>query len=166
MSAGPTPFSKKVYRLKSCLLHTLSRKNAPAIASALAKMDPWKKMGYPAKALEKHLLVSDEGLKRFRVECAGKTAGIICVRYPWLRGSYLDLLGIFAHYQGQGRGRELIEWMAEQTSPVYKNIWALVSSFNTSAREFYQKQGFIETGPLHDLVKPGYDEILIRKIIP
>ena len=128
-------------------------------------MDPWKKIGYPAKALEKHLLAPDEGLKRFRVECQGETAGVICVRYPWLRGSYLDLLGIFAKFQGQGLGRELIAWIEEQTSPACKNIWALVSSFNSSAREFYQKRGFIEIGTLRDLVKPGYDEILNRKII-
>jgi len=165
MKAAPAPFSKKDYALKSCALLPLNRKNAVEMASALARMDLWKKIGYPAKALEKHLLAPDKGLKRFRVECAGKTAGIICVRYPWLRGSYLDLLGIFANFQGQGLGRELIAWMEEQTSPACKNIWALVSSFNSSAREFYRKQGFIETGTLRDLVKPGYDEILIRKII-
>jgi len=38
-----------------------------------------------------------------------------------------------------------------------------VSSFNTEARRFYERQGFAEVALLPDLIKPGFDEVLMRR---
>lgn len=40
----------------------------------------------------------------------------------------------------------------------------VVPAFNTRARTFYARQGFMEIGTLKDFMHPGYDEILLRKI--
>jgi ribosomal protein S18 acetylase RimI-like enzyme len=44
-----------------------------------------------------------------------------------------------------------------------KNLFACVSDFNTGARRFYRRQGFVEVGPLPDLLVSGSAEILLRK---
>ncbi len=85
----------------------------------------------------------------------------MCVRYPWLRGACLKLLAIYPSQQGQGLGRDIIQWLELHH---LRNLWTLVSSFNHDARHFYQKMGFVEIGQLDDFIVAGYDEILLRKV--
>ncbi len=96
---------------------------------------------------------------------AGSLAGIISVRYPWLRGPYLELLGLFPDYQGVGLGSELLRWFEQQARLANPNAWVLVSAFNHKARAFYERRGFVAIGAIEALVKPGYDEILLRKVV-
>jgi hypothetical protein len=45
------------------------------------------------------------------------------------------------------------------------NLFACVSDFNTTARQFYERNGYREVGPLPDLLMAGASEILLRKTI-
>jgi len=42
---------------------------------------------------------------------------------------------------------------------------ASTSDFNTTARQFYERNGYREVGPLPDLLMAGASEILLRKTI-
>jgi len=62
-------------------------------------------------------------------------------------------------------GRRLLSWMEQETRNRANNLWTVTSEFNTRARSFYRTAGFVEVAPLPDLVKNGYNELLLRKTI-
>jgi ribosomal protein S18 acetylase RimI-like enzyme len=97
------------------------------------------------------------------ISASGQEAGIVCCRYPWLFGPFLELLALYPQFQGHGCGREILDWLEEPAA--FTNLWTTVSSFNLRALNFYIKFGFVEIGSLPNLVRPGFDEILLRKII-
>jgi GNAT superfamily N-acetyltransferase len=85
------------------------------------------------------------------------------VRHPWLRGPYIELLGVFPDYRGKGLGKQVLAWVETEARRESKNLWVLTSSFNHQALSFYQSLGFYPIGPIQGLVSPEYDEILLRK---
>jgi len=87
------------------------------------------------------------------------------VRYPWLRGAYIELFAVFPQAQGRGVGRAALEFIETHYRGRTDNLWLLVSGFNSGARCFYEKQGFYPVGVIVDLVVAGQDEVLMRKVI-
>ncbi len=129
----------------------------------LAKNDPWLTLDISATTLERYFMRDDLGLHRYTVHIEGEIAGAVCVRYPWLRGPYIELLGLTAQYQGLGIGKQILAWAEAEASYESKNLWVVASSFNHRALKFYQHQGFQPIGTLQGLVCQNYDEILLRK---
>jgi diamine N-acetyltransferase len=160
---GENPFAQHRHVLPSCTLRRLERRNAAFIGATLAGMDPWRTLGYTRAGLSNYLVSDDPGGRRYAIWASDKLAGVICLRYPWLLGGFLELLALFPARQGCGLGSEIILWLEQQTRLAAKNLWSTVSSFNLKARAFYLKHGFIEVAPLTDLVTSGCDEILLRK---
>jgi ribosomal protein S18 acetylase RimI-like enzyme len=159
------PFPSHRYVLPSCTLHRLKRSESQGVAAILVAMDPWRTLDYRAEALAAHLSRPDGTFARFTISFAGERAGLLALRYPWLRGVYLELLAIFPPHQGLGLGREIMAWIEAQARPHTRNFWTAVSSFNHQARLFYQNLGFLEVARLENLIKEGYDELLLRKIL-
>ena len=160
------PFAESFYRLSRCQLRALQEEEAAVISAQLVGMDPWKRLAYPAADLTRYLLGPDPALHRYTVlTLDGALAGVISMRYPWLRGPYLELIGLNFEHQGAGLGSELIGWFEQQARLVANNAWVIVSAFNRKAHDFYRQHGFVEVGVIKDLVRPGYDEILLRKVV-
>lgn len=165
MTAVP-PFAAPHYLLPSCTLGLLQgEEEASLLGTLLAGMEPWRTLGYSAVTLQRYLLRPDATLYRHAVVIQGEISGVVCVRYPWLRGAYLELIGLTTAQQGLGIGSELLEWIEKQARRETDNVWVLVSVFNTRARTFYARQGYTEIGPIEDFVQPGYAEILLRKVV-
>ncbi len=165
-----SPYADPPYDLPSCRLEALrTADEAQTIAATLAGLSPWRELGYTASGLQGYLLRTDAALHRFSITTPAGTAGVLCVRDPWLRGPYIELVCLFPGWQGQGIGAELIAFLAgdaglaESTASLPRNLWALVSTANAVARRFYARSGFVEIAPLADLVRAGCDEILLRK---
>ena len=95
----------------------------------------------------------------------GHVSGIALVRPKFLFGDYLELLAVAPTLIGQGLGRLLLAQVESLAFARGKNLFACVSDFNTGARKFYRRHGFVEIGPLPDLLVPGSAEILLRKTI-
>jgi len=165
MKRKKSAFPRKKFALTGCTLLPVARADALPIARRICAIEPWSKIRYQPAKLAGHLLRRDPSFRRYKIIVEGKIAGLVTVRFPWLHGAYLDLLAIFPGHQRKKIGKEIIGWMADETVPHYKNLWALVSDFNDGARRFYKKQGFKEIAMIPDLVKPGFNEILIRKIL-
>ena len=160
------PFAEPQYPLPRGHLRLLREEDSPFIAAQLAAMDPWRALNYRAADLARYLRAVDPALRRYAVQSAtGNLAGVICVRYPWLRGPYLELLGLTADQQGLGLGGELMEWFTQQARLGARNAWVVVSAFNRRVHTFYLRQGFTEVGVIEGLVNPGYQEILLRKVV-
>jgi diamine N-acetyltransferase len=127
-------------------------------------MEPWSVMNYPAERLAAFLASQDEGVSRYLVSLGGGEAGVVSVRYPWLKGPYLELLALLPQAQGQGIGSSIIAWLeSEALRHQARNLWVCASSFNQRGLGFYERHGFRRAATLPGLVADGYDEILLRK---
>lgn len=169
MSAGdrprPPPFAADSVDLGCCRLVRLAagdRAIAP-LAALLAAIDPWRRLGYDAAALAAYLDRADPGLGRFRINSDAGDVGVLCIRYPWLRGVYIELIGLAADGQRAGRGGAVIAWLMAEIAGRAGNLWATVSAGNGRGRDFYRRHGFVELVPLDDLVRAGEAEILLRR---
>ena len=161
----PPPFAPVVHPLGAdAALLPLAPEDAPALAARLVALTPWRELGYSAAGLAAYLARPDPGLHRFRITRGEATAGVLGVRYPWLRGPYLELIALLPGHEGQRLGGRILDWMRRQ-APDANSLWALVSAFNEPAHAFYARHGFREVAPLPDLVAPGFEEILLRKIV-
>lgn len=164
MSAPARPFDARHYMLAHCELALLEdAAEARELAEMLARLEPWRKLGYTADRLADYLERQDPALRPFRIVAGAANVGVVCIRHPWLRGPYIELIGFGPAAQGQGLGANVIAWMEAQVRYEVDNLWALVSSFNEPARRFYAKHGFVEVAALNELAASGYDEILLRK---
>lgn len=159
------PFANDSYDLPHCVLRPFDETLAAQAAARLAAIPPWATLSYAPATLERFLTGGNTLQRRYAVWADGQPAGAVGVHYPWLRGAYVELIGIFSEAQGRGLGGELIEWMADETRPHAGNLWLLVSTFNEGARRFYRRHGFTELAPIPDLVTPGREELLMRRIL-
>lgn len=166
MPSTQTLFSNDCYRIAPGVqLHRLQNAAAGHLSEIIVAMEPWRTLGFSQQLLQNYLSSFDNALKRYVLSSPEGPLGIVCVRYPWLRGPYLELLAVFPAAQRCGMGREVMRWLERESRGVSKNIWAVTSEFNATARKFYNKEGFVEIGTIPDLVTDGYNEILLRKRI-
>ena len=163
MITCPCLFAANQYQLPHATLRMLDRDQADALAQSLVRMDPWLTLGYSRAALREYLEREDPGLHRYALEYEATLAGTLCVRYPWLLGPYVELLVVLPTSQGRGLGREVLLWLEQEVLSASKNLWALVSAFNSRARRFYRLCGYVEVVEIPDLVKEGFNEVLLRK---
>ena len=127
-------------------------------------MPPWSVVDYPAEALARFLAASGDGASRYRVEAGGMEAGAVAIRFPWLKGPYLELLALLPRFQSQGIGASILAWFEQEAVRLdARNLWVCASSFNERALRFYGHHGFRPAATLPGLVADGYDEILLRK---
>jgi ribosomal protein S18 acetylase RimI-like enzyme len=131
----------------------------------LADSDPWKRLGYTATHWERLFTPLPTGRDGYVIEQNGTVAGLALLRRQFLFGDYLELLAIAPWTQRKGLGRTLLHHLERMVFARSNNLFACVSDFNTSARQFYERNGYVEVGPLPDLLMPGTAEILLRKSI-
>ncbi len=159
-------FKRPFYRCNYCVLRVLQDHEMTSIAKGLIDMSPWTDLNYTTDTLINYLHSSDPSLYRFTIYVSEDIAGLVCVRFPLLRGAYIELLGIYQAYQAQGIGKEVIDWIETELCKVaYNNIWVLVSLFNQQAYHFYQRRNFTKIGQINDFIQSGDDEILLRKVV-
>ena len=133
------------------------------LGPALAAIEPWSVIAWPASRLTAFLTADDPALRRFAVMVGQTPAGVIAVRRPWLFGSYLQLLAVLPPHQGMGLGAKLLEWFETQAAPTDRWLWLCCSTFNTRAAGFYQAHGYETAATLSDLLMDGMNEFLMRK---
>lgn len=164
MSDTMAPFNRPQVTLNGCrLVRGLSAAESSWIGERLSGIDPWLTLGYSPSALAGYLSRDDPALHRFLVRVKGVPAGVMAIRHPWLRGPYIELLGLAPEFQGIGIGGELLRWAEAEAAAVSGNLWVAVSETNERARFFYGNAGFVPVGRLEGLVRPGMDEWLLRK---
>jgi ribosomal protein S18 acetylase RimI-like enzyme len=134
------------------------------LAEAIVAIPPWSVMNYSANALARFLAEPDGGVRRYLVQVGEEPAGAVSVRFPWLKGPYLELLALLPSFQGRGIGTAIMDWFEQEGVRLgARNLWVCASSFNARAVRFYRRHGFREAAILGGLVADGYDEILLRK---
>ena len=142
----------------------MSSDAAHTLGPLLAKIDPWARYGYTPEALTAFLAGQEADAARYIISVDRALAGAFSVKKNWLRGPYLQFLGILPAYQGQGIGTSVLRWFeAQAREERARNLWVAASEFNARAISFYQMHGFDRVATLTDLVVDGTAEILLRK---
>ena len=145
------------------LIRTMRPEDRDAVVHLLAHSDPWKTLGYGQKDWEHIFSPTPQGRESFVAEVEGRVAAVAIVRQKFLLGDYLELIGVAAWARGKGIGTQLLGHIEALVFARTKNLFACVSDFNGSAREFYARQGYQEVGPMPNFLIPGSAEILLRK---
>jgi len=156
---------REQYDLSGFRLASPQQDDAELIAGEMLGMEPWRTLNYSAASLRAYLLAPDPSLHRYAVWVDRAIGGVIAVRYPWLRGAYLELIGLFPERQKQGFGTVLLDWLERETEARAANLWVLVSDFNHAAQRFYLRRGFQQVGAIEALVSAESSELLLRKVI-
>ncbi len=157
------PYGATAYDLGAAHLRAITAEDAAQLGAGLAAIDPWRRADYPAAALTAYLTREDPAARRFAIQAGGALAGVVSVREPWLRGPYLELLGLLPPAQGRGLGGAVMRWFEAEAPAGATNLWVLCSDFNTGALAFYARHGFRQVTPLEGLVGEDLTEILLRK---
>lgn len=165
ITPASAPYGAESYDLDTIRLTPFTGEEADALGAGLAAIDPWRRMGYAAESLSGYLVRPDPAARRFAIRADGVLAGVISVRNPWLRGPYLELLGLLPHSHGRGIGQAAMDWFEAESPPSTGYLWVICSEFNTGALAFYKRCGFTEVTGLEDLVFEGFTEILLRKAL-
>jgi len=134
-----------------------------AVVRLLAGSDPWKRLGYTQEDWGRIFCPTPRERESFVVDTEGTVAAIAIVRQKFLLGDYLELLGVADWARNRGIGKELLEHIELIVFGRTTNLFACVSDFNKGARDFYEKQGYQEIGPMPNLLISGSAEILLRK---
>lgn len=140
----------------------------PAVAAdlgiAFAAIDPWARYGFSPEAMTRYLAETEPGAPRYAIRVGQTLAGAIGVRWRWLRGPYLQFLGVLPAFQRDGIGQLCLAWF-EGTARAAgdRNLFVAASEFNGDALAFYEHHGFRRAAVLDDLIQDGITELLLRK---
>ena len=157
-------FEPQQYDIGGGQLRPLSPGNTGTLAQMLAAMPPWSVIGWPAELMLAGLRRQRPSVYRFELVAEGELAGIVTIQNPFLHGPYLQLLAVLPAFQGRGLGEAVLRWMEQEArSQESRQLWLCVSTFNTSARGFYERFGFREAAVLEQLASDASDEIFMRK---
>ncbi len=136
----------------------------PRLGPLFAGIDPWARLGYKAEALSGYLGTLEKSAPRYAIMVGNEVAGAAGVRLNWLRGPYVQFLGVLPDYQKRKLGSLFLTWLVQEAKRHgEQNVWVLASTFNADALRFYGANGFERTGEIPDLVAPGTAEVLLRR---
>jgi len=147
-------------------LSAVTTAEAPALGAALAAIEPWARYGTSAANLASLFAPTADGGIRLAIRRAPDATPIggMVIRQPWLVGPYMQFLGLLPGAQGAGFGSAILAWYEAQARAAgMRNVWICAASFNEGAMRLYERCGFEHVVVLDDLIKPGFDEVLMRK---
>ncbi|NOT70533.1 MAG: GNAT family N-acetyltransferase [Hyphomicrobium sp.] len=153
--------------LPSLELEPMTSAAAGTLGPVFAGISPWSHYPFKAAALTAYLAAVEPDAPRYLIRVDDKIAGAFGLRNSWLRGPYLQFLGIVPLFQRHGIGHLVLSWVedtARATSE--RNLWVAASEFNEAGLRFYERHGFSHAARLEDLVVDGTAEILLRKRLP
>lgn len=149
------------------ILSNLTPSQAERLGLAFANMEPWSAYPYEAETLARYFATEEPGARRFavcRAQNPTEAIGVIGLRDNWLRGPYIQFLGLLPDDQDRGIGSALLNHLeTEAIRNGEENLWVIASEFNTRALTFYQRFGFRPVSKIEKLVVEEHTEVLLRK---
>lgn len=161
MSAGTAPGRRAAAGEPT--LRSYAAGDHDVVVDLLTRSEPWSRLGYDAATWDAVLALPLRGRESHVIERGGRAAGIALVKPRFLAGDYLEVLAVPEADRGQGLGGRLLAHVEDVAFARGRNVFVCVSDFNTRARAFYARHGYVEVGPLDDLLVRGSAEILLRK---
>jgi ribosomal protein S18 acetylase RimI-like enzyme len=94
----------------------------------------------------------------------------VAIGFAWVvpngafnRSPYLRLIGVHPDYSGAGVGSALLKQAEAEVSPKSRELFLLVSDFNTDAQRFYQRNGYEQIGAIPGYVVADVAELIFWK---
>jgi ribosomal protein S18 acetylase RimI-like enzyme len=130
-------------------------------AALMAANDPWKTLGRDLPACVR--VFEDRTVLPFIARLDGENAGFLLLRHRGVvESAYIKSMGVAERFRSCGIGARLAFaedlYRAEASS-----IFICCSSFNSRARQLYERCGYRVVGELADYVVPGVAELLLEK---
>ena len=133
----------------------------PWCAQLMASSDPWLTLGRGFDVCLARCRAPEFVVLVARAD--GEPCGFILLHPTGLAGSpYIAAIATAASVRGQGVGSQLLD-AAGRWFPQARHIFLCVSSFNTRARQLYERRGYTQVGEFPDYVISGASEILMHK---
>jgi len=130
-------------------------------AQLMASSEPWLTLGRGFATCLAHCRSPEFVVLMARR--GGAPCGFVLLHPTGVAGSpYIASIATSAVVRGQGVGSALLV-AAERWLPEARHMFLCVSSFNTRARQLYQRRGYTKVGELPDYVIAGASEILMHK---
>ena len=130
-------------------------------ARLMASTDPWVTLGRKFEDCLARCRRPEHAVLVARR--AGHACAFLLLHPTGVAGSpYIACIATAPDARGVGIGSALLTH-AEQYLPEARHIFLCVSSFNTRARQLYERRGYTAVGELKDYVIPGASEILMHK---
>jgi len=132
-------------------------------AALLTENDPWRMLG---RTYEYSMAkVRDHQSELYVARLNDKIAGCLLLEMHGQLKGFIRAICVDPSFQGRSIGTRMINLIEKRVFKSSPNMFIMVSSFNTRAKELYERLGFKETGLLKDYVIKGSDEYLLRKSI-
>jgi ribosomal protein S18 acetylase RimI-like enzyme len=140
--------------------------DAARIAAAVHDQPLLVRYGVTRAGLQRNLEAAIESGERVIVDDDGQVRGFAWYlpRGGFGMGGYLKLIATATGGETKGVGRALLETIERDLEA--RQLFLLVSDFNTAAQRFYERAGYVRTGRLPSLVKPGIDELVYWRRLP
>ncbi len=147
-------------------LDQVSADQALKLGTQFSTIDPWANYQDTPARLTAYFAAHDDAAARYAVLCGDDLAGAVVVRHGWLRGPYVQFLGVLPEFQGRAIGSAILAWF-ETTARAAgeRNLWIAVSDFNPGARRLYERHGFRVLAKIEHLFRDGTSELLLRKTL-
>lgn len=142
-------------------IHRASASDVQWCADLMAQSEPWitlrrdrdsslRQLGDPSKEL--YILVNGNDRVGFvLIDMRGAFAG------------YIQSVCVAPQFRNASHGAALMKFAEERILKDEPNIFLCVSSFNSDAQRFYERQNYERVGELRDFIIPGASEIILRK---
>ena len=127
----------------------------------MSASEPWITLG--VEMASAHKVLSDPAREMHGIRDAKGVAGFTVLDMRGLLTGYIQILCVRPDCRGQGLGSALLRWAEIRIFRDSPNAFICASSFNTGARQLYERLGFAHVGVLRELIVPGHDEVLLRK---
>ena len=130
-------------------------------AKLMATSEPWLTLGRDFTACLARCRRPE--LVALMARRSGARCGFLLLHPTGVAGSpYIAAVATSAEVRGQGVGSALLD-AAEAWLPSARHMFLCVSSFNTRARQLYERRGYRKVGEFPDYVIAGASQVLMHK---
>jgi len=76
---------------------------------------------------------------------------------------YIHILAVATDSRGKGYGKRLMKYLEEEIVPDYRKIMLLVGTWNTRAKQLYERLGYVSLCEIKGFYTEGMTEVLMVK---
>ena len=131
-------------------------------AALLAGQEPWITLGVSYESCLRNC--SDPDLHLYIAHSGPHRCGILLMHPKGFAGSpYIKSIATDPERRNTGAGLVMMHFAEERYGHLTGHLALCVSSFNTRAKLFYERLGYVQVGELQDYIMKGASEILMVK---
>jgi ribosomal protein S18 acetylase RimI-like enzyme len=148
------------------IIRQMTLHDIPTIAEFVAATPLWQRYGVTFESISDRLKKGLENAGTILVaDLNNDVLGFVWVaeKGAFARDAYVPLIGVNPNFRSHGVGKILLDYVENKHFGKPKDVFLLVSDFNTEAQRFYNKCGYHEVGRIQDYVLAGVAELVFWK---